>query len=81
MNITERVFHIEAEIAAFPDKPTIIIPVGSVKTLIRHHRKFAELQEKMQKYRTEARYYKEAYESAKAENQRLKKKQKVKANV
>ena len=80
MNITERVFHIEAEIAAFPDKPTIIIPVGSVKTLIRHHRKFAELQEKTNKYRTEARYYREAYESAKAENVRLKQKR-VKANV
>lgn len=79
MNIADRVFHIEAEIASFPDKPTILIPVGSVKTLIRHHRKFAELQEKMQKYRTDARYYKEAYESAKAENKRLKKKQKVNA--
>ncbi len=72
MNIMERVYLLEAELAHNPLNPTIIVPVGALKTLIRHHRKYTELYEKMNKYRTDARYYKEAYTSAKKENQRLK---------
>lgn len=70
MNISERILRIELELQADPQKASILMPVTAIKTLIRHHRKYSDMHAEMKKWRTQAKYYEEAYASAKAELKR-----------